>query len=64
MNVATAYTFGVSKGSMLNFERRNRGSEVDSKVGRVECKKVTGAIDHGKVHDESEFNADMTDLGG
>lgn len=64
MNVATAYTFGVNNGSMFNFERRNRGKDVDSRVGRVECRKVTGAIAHGSVHDESEFKVDMMDLGG
>lgn len=64
MNVATAYTFGDSNGSMLSFERKNNGNDVDSKVGRVECRNVTGAIDQGTVHEESDFKVDMTDLGG
>ena len=49
---------------MRSFERRNSGSDVEIKVGRVECKNVTGAIDHGNVHERSEFRVDMTDLGG
>ena len=49
---------------MLSFERRNKGSEAEMKVGSVECRKVTGAIDHGNVQDESVLRVDMTDLGG
>ncbi len=49
---------------MLNFERRNSGRDVDSKVGRVEYRIVTGAIDHGSVHDDRDFRLDKTDRGG
>lgn len=49
---------------MLSFERKNRGKDVESRVGRVEWRKVTGPIAHGNDHDESEFKVDMTDLGG
>ncbi len=64
MNVARAYAFGVSTGSTLSFERRKSGSEADMKVGRVECRKATGAMDHGKVHEERVLRVDITDLGG
>lgn len=64
MNVATAYMFGVSSGSMLSFERRKSGNDVEISVGSVECKNVTGAIDHGKVQDDRVFKVDKTDLGG
>lgn len=49
---------------MLSFERRNNGSDVESRVGSVECRKVTGAIDHGSVHDDRFFIVAKTDLGG
>lgn len=49
---------------MLNFERRNSGSDVDSRVGSVEYRKVTGAIDHGTVHDDRVFRVDKMDRGG
>lgn len=62
--IARAYTLGVNTGSTLSFERRNKGSEADMKVGSVECRKVTGAIDHGNVQDESVLRVDITDLGG
>lgn len=64
MNIARSYMVGVTTGSTLSFERRNRGSEADMKVGSVECRNVTGAIDQGNVQDESVLRVDITDLGG
>lgn len=49
---------------MLNFERRKRGKDVDSKVGSVEWKNVTGASAHGRVHEESDWRVERIERGG
>lgn len=48
----------------MKFERRNSGRDVSKRVGSVECRIVTGAIDHGSVHEDRELSVDMIDLGG
>lgn len=55
---------GVSIGSIPSFDRRKSGNDVDNRVGRVECRNVTGAIDHGTVHEDNVFKVDKIDLGG
>ena len=64
MKVATAYKFGVSSGSIFNFDRRNKGSDVEMKVGSIECKIVIGAIEIGSIQDGSVCRVDMIDRGG
>lgn len=49
MKVPMAYILGVSNGSMLMFDRRNRGVDAEISVGKVECKNAAGAIEKGKV---------------
>lgn len=63
-NVAAAYALGVNSGSMPSFDRRKSGSDVDHSVGTVECKNVTGAMDHGSVHDDNDLRVGKIDLGG
>lgn len=64
MKVARTYRPEVCRGSTRSLERKNNGRDVDMKVGIVECRSVTGAMDHGKVHDERELRVGRTDLGG
>ena len=49
MTVAMEYMFGVSSGSMLNFDLRNKGVDAETKVGSVECRTAIGAIENGSV---------------
>ncbi len=64
MNVAIEYMFGVSSGSMFNFDLRNKGVDAETKVGRVECRIVIGAIENGTVQLGSVWTVAMTDRGG
>ena len=45
------YAVGVVSGSIPNRDRRTRGVEANINVGRIECRKVTGAIDSGSTHE-------------
>ena len=63
MNVATEYMFGVSSGSMFNFDLRNKGVDAETKVGRVECKNATGAIEKGSVQLGNVWRVPMIDRG-
>ena len=49
--VAMEYRLGVRTGSMPRRVRRTSGVEADINVGRVEWRKVTGAMEKGSVHE-------------
>ena len=58
------YMLGVSIGSILNFDLRNRGIDADRKVGRVECSIAAGAIENGSVQLGSVWSVAIIDRGG
>ena len=45
-------------------ERRNKGIDAESSVESVECMRVTGAIDKGKVQDDRDLRLAIIDRGG
>ena len=55
---------GASKESIPNLVLSSRGVEADMRVGRVECKSVTGAIENGRVQEGSERRTGRIDRGG
>ena len=55
---------GVRTGSIPRFERRNRGEEADMKVGKAEWRKVTGAIESGRIQLERDWRAESSERGG
>lgn len=63
MNVATEYIFGVSNGSMLNFDLRNKGVDAETRVGRVECRIAIGAIENGSVQLGNVWRVPIIDRG-
>lgn len=63
-NVAIAYNVGVIKGSTPNFDRKKRGKDADIRVGSVECKNVTGAMENGRVHDGRDCKVESNERGG
>ena len=58
-----AYMFGVRTGSMPRRDRRKRGVQAERRVGRVEWRRVTGAMEKGRVHDGRDCNVGSRDLG-
>ena len=64
MNVAMEYMFGVNKGSMLNFDLRNKGVDAETRVGRVECRIAIGATENGSVQLGSVWRVATIDRGG
>lgn len=59
-----AYKPGVSTGSIPNLDLRTSGVHPYIRVGIVECKIATGAIEIGRVHEGRDFNVDSKDRGG
>ena len=59
-----AYMFGVSIGSMPIFDLKNKGVDAEIRVGRVECKTATGAIENGNVQLGSVWRVAIIDRGG
>ena len=62
--VAMVYIFGVRSGSIPNRERRNRGVDADIRVGRVEWRKVTGAMERGNVQEGRDCRVGTSERGG
>ena len=56
--------FGVSNGSILNFDLKNKGVDAETKVGRVECRIAIGAIENGSVQLGNVWRVAMIDRGG
>ena len=56
--------FGVSNGSILNFDLKNTGVDAETKVGRVECRIAIGAIENGSVQLGNVWRVAMIDRGG
>ena len=63
-NVAREYMLGVRIGSTPRRARRKRGVEADIKVGTMEWRMVTGAMENGRVQDGRDCNVGRRDLGG
>ena len=59
-----AYKAGVSTGSIPILDLRRRGVDPYIRVGNVECRIATGAIENGKVHEGRDFKVDIRDRGG
>ena len=49
---------------MPNFDLKNSGVEADKRVGRVECNRVAGASENGRVQEEREWSVGIIDRGG
>ena len=54
----------MSNGSIASWERKKSGAEADVNVAIVEWRRVTGAMERGKVQDESDRNVENIDRGG
>jgi len=64
VNVAMAYIFGVSNGSIPSFERKKRGVDAEMNVGSAECRIVGGAMENGNVQLGRLLSVARIDRGG
>ena len=58
------YIFGVVKESIPRLDLKNRGMDVEIKVGSAECNIVGEAIDNGNVQVGNDRSVAIIDRGG